>query len=168
MENLILNNTADKNISYLIVGLGDEKYAMHVSHVISIHEMMKITAIPLCPDYMKGIINLRGIALPVIDLRIKFGMEPSVYTSKTGIVVHSFKIEDEDFAFAVIVDSVEEVLEIAPELIGHAPTIGNRFSTKFISGTVNINNEFILMLDLIKLFTLQELESVKEMNEATV
>jgi purine-binding chemotaxis protein CheW len=155
-----LKTEMDKSISYLVVNIRNEKYALHVSNVVNILEMEKITNIPLAPPYMKGIINLRGTALPVIDTKIKFGLEETIFTHKTCIIVLSVNVDNEEFMVGALVDSVEEVIEIEGKLIGPPPSIGTTYRSAFISGTTRIDEEFILILDFVKLFNEDELMAV--------
>ena len=104
LEKLTLN-------SYLSFKLGDEIFASNVSKVLNILEMMKITKVPKAPTYMKGVINLRGTVLPVVDTRLKFGMLPIELTTNTCILVLDVKVDEESVHIGAIVDSVQEVLE---------------------------------------------------------
>ena len=97
--------------SYLSFKLGDEVFAAHVSKVLNILEMTKITKVPRAPEYMKGIINLRGIVLPVIDMRLKFGMTEAVFTSNTCIIVLELDFEGKVIHVGAMVDAVQEVLD---------------------------------------------------------
>jgi len=155
----------DKSISYLVVSIGSEKYALHVSNVVNILEMLKVTSIPLAPDYMKGIINVRGTALPVIDTRIKFGLSETEVTPQTCIIVMNIDFENEEFSVGALVDSVEEVIEIQNTQISPSPSIGNTYRSAFLTGVTRVDEEFIMILDFVKLFSTQELESIVKINE---
>jgi purine-binding chemotaxis protein CheW len=104
-ENLLKTN------SFLSFKLGDEEFAAHVGKVLNILEMTRITEVPKAPEYMKGVINLRGTVLPVIDTRIKFGMSPTVYTTNTCIIVLDIEMDGESIHVGALVDSVQAVLE---------------------------------------------------------
>lgn len=143
--------------SYLSFKIGEEIFAANVSKVLNILEMTKITKVPCSPKYLKGIINLRGTALPVIDTRIKFDMSPTEYTTNTCILVLDIKIENETLHVGALVDSVQEVLEIEKSQILQAPNIGNRYRSKFIDGMYKLNEqEFIMLLDMDKMFNVEE------------
>jgi len=148
--------------SYLTFKIGDEEFGAHVSKVLNILELQKITKVPKAPDYMKGVINLRGMVLPVIDTRVKLGMSPTEFTDNTCIVVMDLKVDDEIIHLGAIVDSVSAVHEIDEHEIDSAPSIGDTYKSEFITGVVKVNDSFIMLLDLIKLFTTDELESLKE------
>jgi len=155
------NNTNDSNNSYLIVQIGTEKYAIHVKNVISIQEMLTITQIPLAPAFLKGLINLRGSAIPVIDSNIKLGLGQTQITGKTGIIVMSFPFGNQDYSIAALVDAVDEVMEITEEQIGPPPSMANTYKSEFISGKVTLDQTFIMILDFIKLFKRVELEDIE-------
>lgn len=146
--------------SFLSFRLGDEEYAAHVSKVLNILEMTKITKVPKAPDYMKGVINLRGMVLPVIDTRIKFGMQETKYTDKTCIVVMDLEIEDELVHVGALVDEVVAVLEIQEKQIKPPPSIGNTYRSDFISGIASVDDNFIMIMDLIKVFSNGEITSL--------
>ncbi len=156
------NNKETQN-SYLSFKLGDEIYAANVSKVLNILEMTKITKVPKAPDYMKGVINLRGTVLPVVDTRIKFGLVPTEYTPNTCILVLDIDIEADNVQVGGLVDGVQEVLEIEPQQILPPPNIGSKFRSEFISGMYKVNDEqFIMILDMDKVFSAEELINVKE------
>ena len=151
--------------SYLTFKLGEEEFAAHVSRVLSIMEMTKITQVPKTPGYMKGVINLRGQVLPVIDTRLKFGMSSAEYTANTCIVVMEVEVNGENVQVGTIVDSVQEVLEIEEDQIQPPPTIGNRIKSEFIYGMAKIEDKFIMILDMDKVFSAEEIEEVQSSTE---
>jgi len=150
------------SLSYLTFKLGDELFAAHVSKVINILEMLRITEVPKAPAYMKGVINLRGSVLPVIDTRIKFGMSPTVYSVNTCIIVLSIEMEEDTVLAGGLVDSVQEVLEIEAENILPSPSIGNKYKTEFITGMVKYNDQFIMILDVDKVFSADDITNLRE------
>ena len=154
--------TISKTNSYLTFKIGEEEFGAHVSKVLNILELQKITEIPKAPDYMKGVINLRGMVLPVIDTRIKFDMEPTEITDDTCIVVMDLKMDDELIHIGALVDSVVAVHEIDESQIDETPSIGNTYKSEFITGVAKIDENFIMILDLIKLFTSDELSDLKK------
>jgi len=147
--------------SYLSFKLGDEIFAANVSKVLNILEMTKITKVPKAPDYMKGVINLRGAVLPLIDTRIKFGLSATEFTANTCILVLDITIGDETLQVGGLVDAVQEVLEIEPHQILPAPNIGNKYHSEFICGMYKASEEqFIMILDMDKVFSADELVEV--------
>jgi purine-binding chemotaxis protein CheW len=150
--------------SYLSFKLGDEVFAVHVNEVLNILEMTKITAIPKAPKYMKGVINLRGMVLPIIDARLKFNMEEIEYTTNTCIIVMDLESNGEIVHVGFIVDQVLEVLELEEDQIGPPPSLGTNYKAEFITGMATINDEFIMLLNMEKIFSLNELSLLKTEN----
>lgn len=153
--------------SYLTFKLGDEEFAAHVGKVLNILEMTKITQVPKAPEYLKGVINLRGAVLPVIDARIKFGMPEAEYTTNTCIIVLDVDLDGDSIHVGAIVDSVQAVLEIDNNQIMPLPTLGSRYKTEFIIGMAKIDEKFIIILNMDAVFSIDEITSLKvnaEMN----
>lgn len=152
---------SDSNIakitSYLTFKLGDEEFAAHVGKVLNILELTKITEVPKAPNYMTGVINLRGSVLPVIDTRIKFGMTPTEFTASTCIVVMDIDLEGESVHVGALVDSVQAVIEIAPNQIMPPPSLGNKYRSEFIEGVANVNDTFVMILNMDEVFSSEEL-----------
>ena len=149
--------------SYLSFKLGDEIFAANVSKVLNILEMTKITQVPKSPNYMIGVINLRGTVLPVIDTRIKFGLSATEFTPNTCILVLEVIVENDHLHVGALVDAVQEVLEIEDEELLAAPTLGNRYRSEFINGMYKLTDEqFIMMLDMDKIFNVEDLALLGE------
>lgn len=148
--------------SYLSFNLGEEEFAAHVGKVLNILEMTQITEVPKAPEYMKGVINLRGRVLPVVDTRIKFGMTPTEYTTNTCIVVMEVEMEEGMVQVGTLVDSVQAVLELDEAQIQPPPNIGSNYKSEFIYGMVKVDEKFIMLLDMGKVFSSDEILSVKE------
>ncbi len=148
--------------SFLTFKLGKELYAISVKYVINILEMCSITEVPKMPSYMKGVINLRGEVLPVIDSKLKFGMPPIVVTSNTCILVLEVEIEDVKTKLGILVDSVNEVIEIKDEAIKPSPSIGEKYQNEFIIGMFERADKFIMLLDMNKVFSINEIIDLSE------
>ncbi len=148
--------------SYLSFNLGEEQFAANVGKVLNILEMTKITEVPKAPDYMKGVINLRGTVLPVVDTRIKFGMSPTIYTNNTCIIVMEIEMEGEQVQVGALVDSVQAVLELDDAEIQPPPSIGSKFKSEFIQGMAKVDDKFIMILNMEKVFSSQEIVAIKE------
>lgn len=160
--------TLSKINSYLSFKLGDEIFAAHVSKVLNILEMTRITEVPRAPEYMKGVINLRGTVLPVVDTRIKFGMSPTEYTPNTCIIVMDIDMDGDSIYVGALVDSVQEVLEIENKEILPPPSIGSKYKSEFISGMYKSDEEtFIMILNMDLVFSADELTALKEQNQKT-
>jgi len=159
-------NQKHKSNSYLSFKLGDEEFAAHASKVLNILELSTITQVPRAPEYMKGVINLRGTVLPVIDTRVKFGMTPIEYTTNTCIVVMDINLEGDSVYVGVLVDGVQAVLEIEPDKI-MPRSIGSKYRSEFIEGVVGIDDKFIMILDMDAIFSIDDLESLITSKEAS-
>jgi purine-binding chemotaxis protein CheW len=147
---------------YLSFKLGEELFAANVAKVLEILEVPKITKVPRSPAYMRGVINLRGSVLPVIDTRTKFDMGQIADTVNTCIMVLSIQLDNEALTIGALVDGVQEVLEIGKEQIKPAPSIGSKYKSEFIEGMVKLNEQFVMILNLDKVFSSDELITVKE------
>ncbi|MBT1705062.1 chemotaxis protein CheW [Chryseosolibacter indicus] len=143
--------------SYLTFRLGDEIFAASVLSVIEILELSKITKVPGSPHFMRGVINLRGNVLPVIDARLKFGLPRIDDTVNTCVMVLSIECEEQKITIGALVDAVQEVLEIDRKDIQPAPSIGSKYRTEFIDGMVKRNDDFIMVLDLDLVFSQDEI-----------
>jgi len=153
---------ATKVNSYLSFKLGEEIFGANVTKVLNILEIAKITKVPKAPVYMKGVINLRGSVLPLIDTRIKFDMGETVYTPNTCILVLDIDISGEVVHVGALVDSVHEVIEIEETQILPPPSIGSKYKSEFIEGIAKINNEFIMLLNMDLIFSSSELSLLKD------
>jgi purine-binding chemotaxis protein CheW len=142
---------------YLTFQLSDEIFALDVSHVREILEFTTVTKVPKTPEYMRGVINLRGSVVPVLDMRLKFGMSMTEKTVNTCIIVVEVSFEGETSIIGALVDSVEEVFELEPGQIEPAPKIGVQLKTEFIKGMGKRDDRFIIILDIDKVFSSEEL-----------
>jgi purine-binding chemotaxis protein CheW len=148
--------------SYLTFKLGNEFFAANVSKVLNILEMTKVTKVPKAPSYMKGVINLRGAVLPLVDTRIKFDMPETEYTTNTCILVLDITLNNESVHVGALVDSVQEVLEIDDANIQPPPSIGTKYKSEFIEGVAKVEEEFIMILNMDLIFSTDELSLLKE------
>jgi purine-binding chemotaxis protein CheW len=148
--------------SYLSFRLDEEVFAASVAKVIEILEVPKITRVPKSPAYMRGVLNLRGSVLPVIDTRLKFGMPTASDTVNTCIMVLNVQLDNESYVLGALVDAVQEVFEISEEEIKPAPSIGSKYKSEFIEGMVKANEQFIMLLNLDKVFSSDELITLQE------
>jgi len=145
---------------YLTFQLGEEVFAIDVSHVREILEFNTVTKVPKTPEYMRGVINLRGSVVPVLDMRLKFGMTMTEKTVNTCIIVVEVSLDGETTIIGALVDSVQEVFELEPDKIEPAPRIGIRLKTEFIKGMGKRDDTFIIILDIDKVFTAEELTGI--------
>lgn len=148
--------------SFLTFRLGDELFAANVGKVIEILEVPKITKVPRSPDFMRGVVNLRGSVLSVIDSRIKFGLPTIADTINTCIIVMVVNVEGQDLTLGVIVDAVQEVMEIDDSQMQEMPTIGSKYKTEFIEGMVKHDDQFIMLLNIDALFSSNEVSILND------
>lgn len=146
---------------YLAFRLGEEVFAFDISKVREVLEFSSVTKVPQTPEMMKGVINLRGAVVPVIDMRIKFGMSETETTVNTVIIITEIELENESIMLGALVDSVQEVIDLDSEHIEPAPKIGTRLNTDFIKGMGKHNDQFLIILDIEKIFSTEELEIVQ-------
>ncbi len=142
---------------YLTFNLGEESFALDVSHVREILEFTTLTKVPKTPDYMRGVINLRGSVVPVLDMRLKFGMSMTEETVNTCIIVVEVSFEGENTIIGALVDSVQEVFELGPDQVQPAPRIGTQLKTEFIKGMGKRDDRFIIILEIDRVFSSEEL-----------
>jgi purine-binding chemotaxis protein CheW len=146
--------------SYFTFRLGSELLAVNVGYVTKILELTDITKVPNSPRYFKGIINLFGDVLPVFDGRLKFGFPEMGNTRNTCILVLVFELDGQPVSSGIIVDSVEKVIIFEPDQIKPAPTIGKGFNTEFINGIATLNDEFVIILNIEKIFSEEEISLI--------
>jgi len=148
--------------TFLSFKMDKEVFAINVSKVINILEMKQITKVPKTPKFLKGVINLRGTVLPVVDLRIKFGLPEKETTVDTSIIVLSIEKDGETTLLGTLVDAVSEVLELKMDEIAPSPTIGTKYDSGFIQGMWKVDEEFIMILDIDKVFSVDDIIDFKE------
>jgi len=147
---------------HLTFKLDNEVFAVDISKVREVLEFSTVTKVPQTPEFMRGVINLRGSVVPVVDLRLKFGMSETEKTVNTCIIIVEVSLDGETAVLGALADSVQEVFEFEPSQIEPAPKIGTRLKTDFIKGMGKRDDEFIIILDIDKVFSLDELSAVQE------
>ncbi len=150
---------------YLTFRLGDELFALDVKQVREVLDLISITKVPRSPDFMRGVINVRGSVVPVVDMRLKFGMSQIESSLDTRIVVMEVSLDDEITVLGALADSVHEVVELEPANIERPPRIGNRWRTEFIKGIGKRDEQFIIILDIDRVFSTDELALVEEIGD---
>ncbi|MDD2318159.1 MAG: chemotaxis protein CheW [Desulfobacterales bacterium] len=151
---------ATREGKYLTFSLAEEEYGISILKVKEIIGMMPITSVPQTPDFVKGVINLRGKVIPVVDLRRKFNMEAMDYTDRTCIVVVETTGDAASVMMGIVVDSVSEVLNIKSSDVEDTPTFGVKLNTQYILGMAKINNAIKILLDIDLVLSKEELESL--------
>jgi len=150
---------------YLTFVLDKEEYGIGILKIKEIIGMMPITPVPRTPDYVKGVINLRGKVIPVVDLRLRFGMDEIDYTERTCIIVVEIEGQAGIVLIGIVVDAVSEVLNIKGEDIEETPTFGTKLDTEYILGMAKMEGGVKILLDIDQILTHQELESVRAMKK---
>ncbi len=143
---------------FLTFILNDEVYGIEILKVREILGLMDITNVPQMPDYMKGVINLRGKVIPVIDLRLKFSMSEEEHTKETCTIV----VEVDNTSIGIIVDKVSEVKEIKGDEIEATPAFGQGVDTNFITGLGNTKDSVVILLDIANVLSTEELEKMED------
>ncbi len=155
-ETFEIQNEDTQKGRFLTFTLGKEEYGIEIRYVTEIIGIQSITKIPELPDYLKGIINLRGKIIPVMDVRLRFKKEPRDYTDRTCIIV----IDINEISIGLIVDTVSEVITIEDENIVPPPNFKTGFNNKYVKGIGKIGNDVKLLLDCEKILSEEEMESL--------
>ena len=151
----------EENHQYLTFKLDDEVFALGIDKVREVLDYTSVTKVPQNPDFMRGVINLRGSVVPVVDMRLKFGMAKTEKTVNTCIIIVEINLEGETTILGALADSVQEVLDLEPHQIEPAPKIGTKLRTEFIRGMGKRGDQFIIILDIDKVFSSEELAAVQ-------
>jgi len=155
------NTTQNRRERYLTFFLGEEQYGIAIDKIKEIIAMMKVTNVPKTPEYMKGVINLRGSIIPVVDTRLRFGMGPQEETMHTAIII----VEVDKVNVGFIVDRVEEVASIDAAHMSEPPKFGSHIDTDFICSMAQIDENVVMILDVLKLFEADELVSLEQIQK---
>lgn len=154
------DKVSDKEAKYLTFALALEEYGLEILKVREIIGYTSITAVPQTPSYVKGVINLRGQVIPVIDLRVKFGMDPADVTDQTCIIVVETRRDSRTFSTGIVVDRVQEVLDIPFANIENAPQFGADARTDFILGMGKVEERVKILLDIDKVLASEALDEL--------
>ncbi len=151
-----------KTGKYLTFSLNKEEYGIGILKVKEIIGMMPITTVPRTPEFVKGVINLRGKVIPVMDLRLKFSMEAIPYSERTCIIVVEIESQDSTVLIGIVVDAVSEVMNIKEEEIEETPAFGTRLNTDYILGMAKMEGRVKILLDIDKVLSSKEMEALKK------
>ena len=159
-------DTQDRNMSelagkYLTFFIGEETYGLEILKVQEIIGMQEISKVPRTPEHVKGVFNLRGKVIPVVDLRLKFGMQEQERTRHTCIIIVNVQSGQKEVIMGVIVDQVSEVAEISEDEIEPAPSFGNQVATNFIMGMTKTKDSVKILLDIDKVLTEGDIEALQ-------
>ncbi len=146
---------------YLTFKLSDEVFALDIAKVREVLDYTTITRVPQTPGFMRGVINLRGSVVPVVDMRLKLGMSATERTVNTCIIITEVTVDGETTVLGALADSVQEVVDLEPGHIEPAPKIGTKLQTEFIKGMGKRDEHFSIILDIDKVFSADELALVQ-------
>ena len=147
---------------YLIFKAGGEQFAVSIASIREIIEYREVTSVPMMPAYLRGIINLRGRVVPVIDLLVRFGRASTETTRRTCIVILEVLHNEEQQYLGIVVDAVTAVMEIADADIEPPPSFGAKLRSDFISGMGKIGEQFVIILDIAQVLSVEELSALAE------
>ena len=158
----------DISKQYLSFKLEQEDFALDIAHVREVLDLTRLTRVPKAPEYVRGVINLRGAVVPVVDLNLKFGRSLTADTVHTRIIIGEVLVAGEVITLGVMADSVQEVMELDPREIEPSPRIGLSLDTSFLKGMGRRDDEFVMILDIDQVFAADGLDfsGVGEMAEA--
>ncbi|MBF0126503.1 MAG: purine-binding chemotaxis protein CheW [Magnetococcales bacterium] len=155
-------NTTTSSTQYLTFMLGTEVFAVDIAKIREVLEFTTVTKVPRTPAFMCGVINLRGSVVPVVDMRLKFRMDKTDKTVNTCIIILEIAQDDGVVVMGALADSVREVMELGPDQIEPPPKIGLRLRADFLKGMGKDDGRFIMILDIDKIFSVEELSAVQE------
>lgn len=153
---------------YLTFLVGKELFAMGIADIKEIIEYKAPTSVPMMPSYLHGVINLRGRVVPVVDLMVRFGRKSTEISRRTCIVILELYHNDEQQYLGVVVDAVRAVLEIADDDVEPPPSFGSKLRNDFVSGMGKINGEFVIILDINHVLSIDELSLMTELGSSNL
>ena len=156
-----VKSLTDKEGKYLTFTLAEEEYGIGILKIKEIIGMMPITSVPRTPEFVKGVINLRGKVIPVIDLRLRFGMEELEYAERTCIIVVEIDGQTGIILIGIVVDAVSEVLNIKNEDIEETPAFGAKLDTQYILGMAKMEGGVKILLDIDQVLNTEELSALE-------
>ncbi len=160
--NQAVKNIHDREGKYLTFSLGKEEYGIGILKIKEIIGMMPITPVPQTPEFVKGVVNLRGKVIPVLDLRLRFGMEPMDYTERTCIIVVEIASDTGKIMMGIVVDAVSEVLNIKHDDIADTPTFGTTLRTDYILGMAKMGGGVKILLDIDRVLSSDEINVLEK------
>jgi purine-binding chemotaxis protein CheW len=150
---------------YVTFGLGGELFGVEVTRAREILSEVPVTRVPQTPDYLLGVINLRGQVVPVVDLRVKMGLSHAEKTRDSCIIVMEVQVDGEPLTVGGLADSVREVLELRDDQIEPPPRMGTKLRTEFIAGMGKVDEQFLILLEIDRVFSSEELAIVQEVDD---
>lgn len=156
----IEDENAEVTTQHLLFVLGAETFAVHIAQVREIIEYAGVTTVPMMPPVLRGVINLRGRVVPVVDLSVRFGREPTTPGKRASVVIAEVSADDSKHLVGVMVNAVSEVVELPPSAIEPPPSFGASIRDAFISGIARHKDKFLVVLDVAKVLSVEELSSL--------
>jgi purine-binding chemotaxis protein CheW len=153
---------------YVTFGLGEELFGVEVTRAREILDLTPVTKVPQTPDYLLGVINLRGQVVPVVDLRVKLGLPRQDATRDSCIIVMEVQVDGELLTVGGLADSVREVMELRDDAIEPPPRLGAKLNTEFIAGMGKVDDQFLILLDINRVFSSEELAVVQDAGESVL
>jgi purine-binding chemotaxis protein CheW len=150
---------------YLTFNLGEEVFALDIGQVKEVLDFTTATRVPRTPDFMRGVINLRGAVVPVVDLRLKFGLSKTQQSVNTCVIITEIVVDHERTIVGALADSVREVIDLDAGSIEPAPRLGTRLNTDFLKGIGKHNEQFVMVLDINQVFSTNEISLVQSADE---
>lgn len=150
---------------FLTFSLANEEYGVDILRVQEIKGWTPVTHIPNAPDYLKGVLNLRGTIVPIIDLRMRFNLDPAEYTPTTVVIVLSLHNDGRERTFGIVVDAVSDVLNIAPADVRPKPDFGTAVDADFIDGLATVDEHMVMLLDIDRLLKPEEITAIAPVGE---
>ncbi|WDE12871.1 chemotaxis protein CheW [Thalassomonas haliotis] len=151
---------------FLTFSLGDDEYGLDILSIKEIIEYVELTRIPLMPDFIRGVLNLRGLVVPIIDLLARFGNEPAQTSRRSCFVIVELATDEGPLELGMLVDGVNDVVEISSDNIEPPPSFGNQIRADFIFGMGKIAGHFIVLLQINKVLSIDELSMLSEINQS--
>jgi purine-binding chemotaxis protein CheW len=158
--------TITETTQFLTFKLEEELFALDIAKVREVLDFTTITKVPRTPGYLRGVINLRGSVVPVVDLRLKFGKSAAQPTVNTCVIIVEVELGGEKVVMGALADAVQEVLDLEPDQIEPAPRLGSKFDTDIIRGMGKHGDQFIIILDIDRVFALDVQEAAAEAESA--
>ena len=163
-----MNQSTIEESQYLTFQSGTEVFGIGILRIKEIKEYVSVTTIPMMPDYIKGVINLRGNVVPIIDLPVRLGRENSIISKRSCVIIVEVENEEEFIDIGILVDAVNEVIDIPPGAIEMAPSFGAKIRAEFIQGIGKLENQFVIILSINRVLSVAELSSFEEFSTETV
>lgn len=160
-----MTETSSESQQYVTFSLADELFGVEVTRTREILSLTPVTKVPQTPDYLLGVINLRGQVVPVVDMRLKLGLPAGEETEDTCIIVIEVQVDGEAIVVGALADAVREVLEIRDDQIEPPPRLGTKLNTEFISGMGKVDEQFMILLNVDRIFSNEEFVVVQEAGE---